>query len=72
MVRHFFHDGGFVLHKVTGDFKGVCSAWYDSHGNLTNAEQYPSFGKSRPVRREGPMWRYLQGVGRWAGHRAAV
>ena len=61
--------GGFALHKVTPPtFKGRCSAWFDADGNLLDAEQIipRSDGNEteRSVKRGGPIWEYLQGVGR--------
>lgn len=58
-----FPDGGYVLHKITGDFSGRVSAWFDKTGNLVDAEQLLPSGKSRPLRKAGPLWSYVSAVG---------
>lgn len=52
-----FSTGGCVIHKVTGNFSGKVSAWFDAEGVLLSAEQILPNGKERPVKRAGPMWR---------------
>ena len=55
---------GFALHKITSPlFKGTCSGWYNAEGKLLDAEQYPRFDTSRPVKRGGPIWRYCERQG---------
>lgn len=63
-----FGDGGYVVHKITGPFKGKVSAWFDANGNILDAEQVGinPFGQSpscRPVKRGGPIWRHAASVG---------
>lgn len=65
-----FPDGGFVIHKITGAFKGRVSAWFDRAGRLLDAEQFAAGfgGPSHPVKVNGPIWHHLESVGRaWAG-----
>lgn len=38
MQKKTFPDGGFVLHKVTGNFKGHASVWYAKDGLPIDAE----------------------------------
>lgn len=67
MQPQLFNNGkdGFVIHKITGNFKGKCSAWYDAKGKLIAAEQIlPAsrllFGlNTRPVKVYGPLWKEL-------------
>jgi len=64
-----FAQGGFVLHKITGSFKGRCSAWYDAAGNLEAAEQYywnVTRDVERDVRKDGPIWTELARHGQLA------
>ena len=64
MHKREFHDGSFVLHGITGDFRGRMSAWYDKDGKLLACEQIPEpFGQPRPVKKDGPMWDHAQNVG---------
>ena len=58
-----FSTGGYVVHKITGNYKGRVSAWFDKDGNLLEAEQIIA-RRVRPVRRGGPMWMYTKNVGR--------
>jgi hypothetical protein len=59
-----FTNGGFCLHKITGDFTGKVSAWFDRNGTLLDAEQITRpFESSRPLKRDGPMWRYVAHIG---------
>lgn len=60
-----FPDGGYVIHKITGDFKGRCSAWFANTGRLVDATQTSDFsGVDRPIKRNGPIWKRCQEVGR--------
>ena len=59
-----FTNGGFCLHKITGNFKGTVSAWFDKDGNPLDAEQITiPFYSSRPVRKNGPMWQQIEMLG---------
>ena len=59
-----FTQGGFCLHKITGDWKGTASAWFDKDGALLDSEQITEpFWSSRPVKRGGPMWQEIQRIG---------
>ena len=53
---------GFVMHKLTGYWKGRVSAWFDQNGVLLDAEHIPNiYGfTSRPVKRGGPMWKAIE------------
>jgi hypothetical protein len=59
-----FTQGGFVLHKITGNFKGNVSAWYDRNGTPIDAiiTSRP-FGGSRQVKRGGPIWNQVKVMG---------
>lgn len=61
-----FSNGGFVIHKIVGQFKGRASAWFDAAGKLLDCEQYPQgpCGPTRAIKRDGPIWRELESVGR--------
>ncbi len=59
-----FTDGGFVLHKIKGNFNGKASAWFDAQGVLLDAEQITIGGVSRPVKRDGKIWHFISSVGR--------
>jgi len=57
-----FSNGGFVIHKITGDFKGKVSAWFDASGSVLDAEQIVN-NRSRRVVRGGSIWKRLQSIG---------
>jgi len=58
-----FPDGGFVIHKISVDgASGRFSAWFDATGKLLDAEQLIG-NRSRPVKRNGPIWEILKTVG---------
>ena len=61
-----FPDGGFVLHKITGNWKGNVSAWFDKNGRPLDAEQMSGgFGSpARRVKRGGPIWDRLESIGK--------
>jgi hypothetical protein len=63
-----FSTGGFVLHKITGDFSGKCSAWFDEKGEILAAEQIiPYAGRSeisRSVKKNGPIWETCKMIGK--------
>jgi hypothetical protein len=64
-----FINGGFYLHKITGNFKGRVSAWFDRDGKPLDAEQIPvPFGSSRPVKKGGPIWRKIEQLGQRYRH----
>lgn len=59
-----FTRGGYVIHRITGAFKGKMSAWFDRNGQLLDAEQIiRPFESSRPVKRGGPMWQLAERIG---------
>lgn len=59
-----FSNGGFVVHKITGSFKGRCSAWFDADGTMTECEHIIGYGRGgRSVRVEGPIWNHCRMVG---------
>jgi hypothetical protein len=62
----YFSTGGFVLHKITGDFSGRCSAWFDKEGNIEEVEQIIPLagGITKPVKKGGSIWEYCAGVGK--------
>jgi hypothetical protein len=62
----YFSPGGFVLHKITGDFSGKCSAWFDKDGNIEEAEQIipTKGGITRPVKKNGPIWEICASFGK--------
>lgn len=58
MMKMDFPDGGYVLHKFQG-----CSAWFDPHGVLIDAERTTMRAGKRvmvQVRVDGPQWRELE------------
>jgi hypothetical protein len=63
-----FSPGGFVLHKITGDFSGKCSAWFDEKGEILAAEQIVLYtGRSeisRSVKKNGPIWEICASFGK--------
>ncbi len=66
-----FPDGGFVLHKITFvSENGRFSAWFSADGKLLDAEQitlrrnaWTLDEVSRPVKKDGPIWRMLRVFG---------
>lgn len=61
-VSHF-RTGGFVVHGMTGYWRGRVSGWYNANGELVDAEQITAKGV-RPVPHNGPMWQALAHKGR--------
>ena len=62
-----FIGGGFVLHGVTGAFKGRASAWFSPDGAIQDAEQFTgglASPRTRPIKRNGPMWRHIARLGK--------
>jgi hypothetical protein len=64
-----FPDGGYVVHGITGSFKGRVSAWFGPTGTLLDAEQkilgvHSCTSGSRPVRVDGPIWEHCKHVGK--------
>ena len=55
-----FLGGGFVAHKISGIWQGKVSAWFNTDGVLTMAEQILPNGRIRSVKRYGPMWITIQ------------
>ena len=53
----------FVIHGITGNFKGRVSAWFEENGTVTDAEQFNSKNIARPVKRGGPIWQKLERIG---------
>jgi len=63
--HHVFSNSHFVLHKITGQFKGTVSAWFNDDGQPIDAEQITTLGgSSRPVKKGGPIWQQLRIMGR--------
>jgi len=65
-VQHgTYSTGGYYLHRITGPFKGRASGYFDPDGNLLDADQILNHQhQGRPVKRGGPMWKYIQECGR--------
>lgn len=66
-----FEGGGFVIHKIVGNYKGRMSAWFDENGKLVDAEQIiptPLGVKAQPVKKGGPMWKLAQEIGLFYGN----
>lgn len=59
-----FSNGGFVLHRIQGDFSGKVSAWFDDIGELLDAEQILPSRQCRPIKRNGPIWQQCEQWGR--------
>lgn len=62
-----FPQGGFVLHKITGSFKGTVSAWFEPDGTMTSGEQLYWNGTrsaARDVKQGGPIWNEIAPLGR--------
>jgi hypothetical protein len=58
-----FSNGGYVIHKMY--VNGIkYSAWFDKDGDVLDAEGFDGLGRSRSVKRGGPVWTELQRVGR--------
>jgi len=58
-----FEPQSFAIHKITGKFKGKCSAWYSSAGELTDCEWIRPDGQTRVIPPHKPMWNYLKSLG---------
>lgn len=58
-----FQTDGFVLHKITGDFKGRASAWFNPLGELADCEQILPNNQTRPIKKGGKLWNYLATFG---------
>ena len=59
-----FAPNSFVLHKITGKFKGKCSAWYFADGTIFDCELIRRDGQIRMVRPGSPMFRHCQAIGK--------
>jgi hypothetical protein len=69
MQHERFTDGGYVLHKIAGYWRGTVSAWFDRDGQLLDAEQIPQpFGSSRKIQVDGPMWQEISRIGKRYKH----
>ena len=64
ITTRFFDNNHFILHGVTGKFKGKCTAWYNDNGELLDCEQYPSPGTCKHIKTAGPMWNELNKIGK--------
>lgn len=64
MIQHNkFHNGGFVLHKVSVGGK-TYSVWYDSDGKPHDAEMKLRDGNTRSVsKRSVNLWAEFQRIG---------
>ena len=58
-----YPDGSFVIHSLTGAYKGKVSAYYGANGGLQDAEQILPGGKTRAIKRGGAMWESLKKIG---------
>lgn len=63
-----FPSGGFVIHRITGNFRGVVSAWFGADGVPIDAQQRTPDGRYRPVKKGGPIWNRLAIIGRRYKH----
>jgi hypothetical protein len=65
-ISTFNGGGGFVIHRITGNFKGRASAWFSPDGSILDAEQFVRDGcnSTRPVKQDGPMWQFLARIGK--------
>lgn len=59
-----FKQGSFVLHKITGNFTGHCSAWYAPDGTLEDCEWIRRDGRVCLIPRYKPMWCELERIGK--------
>jgi hypothetical protein len=62
--HHTFSNSHFVLHKITGDFRGKVSAWFNDDGHPTDAELIRPNGSLHPIKRDGLIWQQLRSLGR--------
>lgn len=60
-----YTTGGFAVHKITGDFEGNASGYFDENGKLSDAE-FIRGNNSFPVKRDGPAWDWIEKEGRRA------
>jgi hypothetical protein len=58
-----FENGGYVLHKLLGYWKGKVSAWFGPGGVLQDAEQILPDGRVWAVQPQTPMWKVIQAYG---------
>lgn len=63
--------GGFAVHRITGDFEGKASAYFNADGIMMEAE-FIRGNNSYPVKFAGPAWQdiYKKGKEAHAGHMA--
>jgi hypothetical protein len=65
MKKTSFEGGGFVLHHITVDFKGRCSAWYDKEGILLDCQIIRDRElEGRPVKYGGKIHKRLVLLGK--------
>jgi hypothetical protein len=70
MIKQTFNGGvfapkSFALHRITSSqWSGRCSAWFLADGTLTDAEHIRIDGQVRNIRRDKPMWRELERIGK--------
>ena len=60
MQVKYFCDGrsGFVIHRVDG-----ASAWFNSQGDILDAERRDTLGRYRQIKPNSPRWRALAQLG---------
>jgi len=56
--KQYFPDGGFVIHRIQGKFKGRASAWYNKDGIIIDCEQIIN-NVERKIKPNGPIWNEL-------------
>lgn len=60
MQVKYFDDGraGFVIHRIDG-----ASAWFNSQGDILDAERRDTLGRYRQIKPNSPRWRALAHLG---------
>ena len=60
MQVSYFNDGraGFVVHQIDG-----ASAWFNSNGDILDAERRDALGRCRQIKPNSPRWRALAVLG---------
>lgn len=64
-------DGGFYGRQIC--LPGVAmhySAWFREDGSMTDAQGWDRLRRSRPVRKDSPVWRALEALAATIGKRA--
>ena len=60
-----FHNGGYVVHKITGPWSGSVSAWFNAEGDMIDAEQITTrCPGGKRVNRRGSVWKIAETIGR--------